>query len=209
MNLCVKICGVTRPGDVESAVAAGADAVGFVLYERSPRFVPLERLRELTALVPPGVLRVGVVVNAPLQRVLRAAAAGGLDVIQFHGDESDALLAGFAAARVWRAVRLESGANVEAAARCPAERLVVDAGDGALRGGTGKVCDWSLAAELARRRPVLLAGGLTPANVAGAVRQVRPWGVDVSSGVEAAPGVKDSDLVREFVAAARAAAAAL
>ncbi len=209
MNLCVKICGVTRPGDVESAVAAGADAVGFVLYERSPRFVPLERLRELTALVPPGVLRVGVVVNAPLQRVLRAAAAGGLDVIQFHGDESDALLVGFAAARVWRAVRLESGANVETAARCPAERLVVDAGDGALRGGTGKVCDWSLAAELARRRPVLLAGGLTPANVAGAVRQVRPWGVDVSSGVEAAPGVKDSDLVREFVAAARAAAAAL
>jgi phosphoribosylanthranilate isomerase len=208
VNLCVKICGLTRAGDVEQAVAAGADAVGFVLYERSPRHVPVERLAELACRVPAGVLRVGVVVNAPAEQVLRAVAAGGLHAIQFHGDEPDALVAGFAAARAWRAVGLRSEADVEAALRSPAERLVIDAVGAAGRGGTGQVCNWGLAAALARRRPALLAGGLRPENVAEAVRQVRPWGVDVSSGVEITPGVKDAQRLRDFIAAARAAASA-
>lgn len=206
MILCVKICGLTRLEDVDAAVAAGADAVGFVLYERSKRYVPPARLAGLTARVPPGVLRVGVVVNATPEALVAAVAEGRLDVIQFHGDETVAGIAAFGAARAWQAVGLSGPADVERALRSPAERLVVDAAGAPERGGTGRLCDWSLAADLAQRRPVVLAGGLHPANVADAVRRVRPWGVDVSSGVEMAPGVKDPVRMRDFVATARAAA---
>ena len=199
----VKICGLCRPLDVTCAVAAGADCVGFVLYEKSPRYVSGARLAALSALVPPGVLRVGVVVNATPEAVAEAVATGQLDVIQFHGDETDHEVAAFRLASAWRVVRLQVLADVEHAALTPGAVLVVDAGGAAGRGGTGQVCDWALAALLARRRQVLLAGGLRPENVAEAVRQVQPWGVDVSSGVEAAPGIKDHDRVRRFVAAAR------
>jgi len=206
MTLCVKICGLTRPEDVAAAVAAGADAVGFVLYERSRRYVSLARLAGLTAGVPAGVLRIGVVVNAAPERVGQAVAAGGLHVIQFHGDETRAMVAEFTAARAWQAVSLNTLADIEVAMPSPAERLVVDASGTADHGGTGRLCDWSLAATLARRRPVLLAGGLTPGNVADGVCQVRPWGVDVSTGVEIIPGIKDAGRLRDFVAAAREAA---
>jgi phosphoribosylanthranilate isomerase len=209
MTVCIKICGLTRPEDVECALAAGADCVGFVLYERSPRCVPVEGLAELAACVPPGILRVGVVVNAAPELVLRAVAIGRLGVVQFHGDESGARVAAFTAARAWRAVGLRSAADVEDAVRLPADRLVVDAVGGAGRGGTGQLCDWALAAALARRRPVLLAGGLRPDNVGAAVRRVRPWGIDVSSGVERAPGIKDAQRLSDFIAAARAAAASV
>ena len=204
VKLRVKICGLCRSEDVACAVAAGADCVGFVLYEKSPRYVCAERLAELAALVPPGVLRVGVVVNATPEAVAVAVAAGHLDVIQFHGDEADDMVAAFSLARAWRVVSLRQPADVECAARLSGEGLVVDAGNAVSRGGTGQVCDWALAALLAQRRRVLLAGGLRPENVAAAVRQVQPWGVDVSSGVESAPGIKDHDRVRRFVAAARA-----
>jgi phosphoribosylanthranilate isomerase len=204
MTPCVKICGLCRPEDVACAVAAGADCVGFVLYAKSPRYVSRERLAALAALVPAGVLRVGVVVNASATAVAEAVAAGHLDVIQFHGDEADREVAAFRLARAWRVVSLQEPADVERAAGLPGEVLVVDASSAAGRGGTGRVCDWTLAAHLAQRRRILLAGGLRPENVAEALRQVQPWGVDVSSGVEAAPGSKDHDRVRRFVAAARA-----
>ena len=199
----IKICGLCRPADVTCAVAAGADCVGFVLYAKSPRYVAVECLAELTALVPPGILRVGVVVNAAPALVAEAVAAGRLDVIQFHGDEADDEVSAFRLASAWRVVSLSVPADVERALRLPGEVLVVDAGSAAGRGGTGRLCDWALAAQLAQRRRVLLAGGLRPENVAAAVRQVRPWGVDVSSGVEAAPGQKDPERLRRFVAAAR------
>jgi phosphoribosylanthranilate isomerase len=203
MTPCVKICGLCRPEDVLCAVAAGADCVGFVLYEKSPRYVSPERLGALAALVPAGVQRVGVVVNATPEAVAEAVRVGRLDVIQFHGDETDLEVAAFRLASAWRVVNLHVAAEVERAALMPGAALVVDAGSAAGRGGTGAVCDWALAARLARRRRVLLAGGLRPENVAEALRQVQPWGVDVSSGVEAAPGIKDHDRVRRFVAAAR------
>jgi phosphoribosylanthranilate isomerase len=205
MTPCVKICGLCREEDVACAVAAGADCVGFVLYDKSPRCVSSARLAALTALVPPGVVRVGVVVNASPEALAEAVRVGRLDVIQFHGDEADETVAAFSLARAWRVVRLGSPAAVELAALMPGEVLVADAGGAAGRGGTGTLCDWTQAAGLARRRRVLLAGGLRPENVAEAVRQVQPWGVDVSSGVEVAPGIKDHDRVRRFVAAARSA----
>lgn len=203
MISCVKICGLCRAEDVAVAVAAGADCVGFVLYEKSPRYVSIERLAALADLVPAGIRRVGVVVNAAAATVAQAVARGRLDVIQFHGDEADRDVAAFRLAEAWRAVSLREPADVERAAGLAGTVLVVDGGGTAGRGGTGTLCDWDLAARLARQRRVLLAGGLRPENVADAVRQVQPWGVDVSSGVEAAPGVKDPELVRRFVAAAR------
>jgi phosphoribosylanthranilate isomerase len=209
MTPCVKICGLCRPEDVLCAVAAGADCVGFVLYEKSPRYVSPERLGALAALVPAGVQRVGVVVNATPAAVAEAVRVGRLDVIQFHGDETDLEVAAFHLASAWRVVNLHEAAEVERAVLTPGAALVVDVGGAAGRGGTGTVCDWALAAQLAQRRRVLLAGGLRPENVAEALRQVQPWGVDVSSGVEAAPGIKDHDRVRRFVAAARGSARAL
>jgi len=206
MTLCVKICGLTRLEDVRCAVAAGADCVGFVLYERSPRYVSPEQLRCLATGVPPGIRRVGVVVNASPEQLQEAVAAGGLDVIQFHGDESAAYLRAFRLASVWQAVGLRSVADVELAATSPAEVLVADAVGQATRGGTGATCDWALAARLAEHRRILLAGGLRPETVAAAVARVRPFGVDVSSGVESSPGIKDHDRVRRFIAAARHAA---
>jgi len=207
MTVCVKICGLTRLEDVRCAVAAGADYVGFVLYERSPRYVPLEVLRRLAAAVPPTVRRVGVVVNADPAQLAQAVTAGRLDVIQFHGDETADVLRSFRLATVWQAVALRAAADVAAAADSPAEVLVADAAGHTARGGTGQVCDWTLAAQLAGRRRMLLAGGLRPETVAEAVERVRPYGVDVSSGVESSPGVKDHDRVRRFIAAAKEAAA--
>ncbi|MBN2452433.1 MAG: phosphoribosylanthranilate isomerase [Lentisphaeria bacterium] len=207
MTLLVKICGLTRPEDVRLAVEAGADALGFVLVPTSPRFVKAASLPGLTAAVPEGVLKVGVVVHATAAEVAEAVRLGGLDVIQFHGDEEPSRLAAFRLATAWKAVTLRRAADVEAAVPLPAAVLVADAGTASMRGGTGRTCDWSLAAALARRRRTLLAGGLTLDNVAAAIAAVRPHGVDVSSGLEAAPGIKDPTRLREFIHRARAAAA--
>jgi phosphoribosylanthranilate isomerase len=189
--MLVKICGITRLEDAEAAVACGAGALGFVFWPRSPRFVDPFRARAIVAALPPLVAMVGVFVNQPAEYINGVAGMVGLTAVQLHGDER----AAFAHA-MRRPVIKAIGLGDEGAARIADEwpervTLLLDAHDRERRGGTGRTIDWTKAASLAARRRVLLSGGLTPENAADAVRRVRPFGIDVSSGVEASPGVKD------------------
>jgi phosphoribosylanthranilate isomerase len=200
----IKICGLTRVDDVAAAVAAGAWAVGFVLWPGSPRAVTPEQVRRLTDGVPKHVRRVGVTVNASVEEVLRWRDAAGLTTIQLHGDEDPApfLAAGL---DLIKAVSLQDEADVLRAAALPPEvQVLVDAHDPTRRGGTGERADWTLARTLAGQRPVLLAGGLRPGNVPEAIRVVAPWGIDVSSGVERAPGIKDHEAITALFTTTRA-----
>lgn len=219
-RLWVKVCGIRDAEAAAAAVAAGADAVGFVFAPGPRRVTPREAAR-IAAALPGGVARVGVFVGAGERQILEAAERAGLTHVQLHGAVPPGLPAGLRrqGLRVLRVLRLppaSAGAGDPEALEREAARLAADGEPGEpvladtahprLHGGTGRVGDWRLAAALARRLPLVLAGGLTPDNVAEAVRAVRPWGVDVSSGVERAPGVKDPERVARFVAAARAAA---
>jgi phosphoribosylanthranilate isomerase len=196
-----KICGITRLTDALHAVQHGATAVGFVFWPRSPRYLTPERAAEIIRELPGTVTAVGVFVNQPVDEIGRIASAAGITAIQLHGDEPPAYASALAWP-VWRAVSL-TATNGELA-DWPAETTVLlDAHDPERRGGTGSLIDWRQAAAIASRRRVVLAGGLTPENVQEAIETVRPFGVDVSSGVEEAPGVKDFDKVARFLERAR------
>jgi phosphoribosylanthranilate isomerase len=214
----VKICGLTNFDDALAAAEAGADLLGFIFYENSPRNVDARTVAAISnALrnVPPATFHVslrtvGVFVNPSLEQVVRTLDYCGLDLAQLHGEEAPELLAALPG-RAFKALRprneVEAASQADLFARFgPAggPDLLVDAYHPALRGGAGRTGDWQLAAGLASQHRLLLAGGLTPDNVAAAIAQVHPWGVDVASGVEATPGRKDHDRVRAFVAAARA-----
>ena len=198
----IKICGLTREGDVDAAVGAGADAVGFVLYPKSPRFVAPERAAALARRLPPFVTPVLLFVNADGETVRRALDAVPTALAQFHGDETCAQCE--AAARPYlRAARMAPGVDLlDFAARFPtASGLLLDAHVEGYGGG-GKAFDWSLIPPDVPA-PVVLSGGLSAANVIDGVRSVRPWAVDVSSGVESAKGIKDAALMRRFCEAVR------
>ena len=190
--MIVKICGITRLEDAEAAVAAGAAAIGFIFWPQSPRFIDPHRARTIAAALPPFVTPVGVFVNQPIDYVNGVASLVRLGAVQLHGDETPAFAAG-AAAPVMKAVTVDS---LDAAVWPARVRLLLDVHDPIARGGTGRTVDWSAAADLAAGREILLAGGLTPDNVADAVARVRPFGIDVSSGVERAPGIKDHQRLR-------------
>ncbi|NOQ52422.1 MAG: phosphoribosylanthranilate isomerase [Desulfuromonadaceae bacterium] len=201
-NTRVKICGITNLEDALQAVEAGADALGFVFYHRSPRFVTPREVQKIIAELPPFVTTVGLFVNEPLLRIRRTMAAARLDVVQLHGDESpeDCLIEPL---RVIKALRIKNAASLEGAARYQVSALLLDAWSDEHYGGTGLSFDWQLVRRLTGKRPLILAGGLTPENVVDAVRQVKPYAVDVSSGVEAAPGKKDHQKVAEFICRVR------
>ncbi|OEU73071.1 MAG: N-(5'-phosphoribosyl)anthranilate isomerase [Desulfuromonadales bacterium C00003093] len=201
-NTRVKICGITNVEDALQAVEAGADALGFVFYHRSPRFVTPREVQKIIAELPPFVTTVGLFVNEPLPRIRRTMAAARLDVVQLHGDESpeDCLIEPL---RVIKALRIKDAASLEGAARYQVSALLLDAWSDEHYGGTGLSFDWQLVRRLTGKRPLILAGGLTPENVVAAVRQVKPYAVDVSSGVEAAPGKKDHRKVAEFICRVR------
>lgn len=202
MNTRIKICGLTREEDVDAAVAAGADAIGFVFYPASPRYVVPQRAAELARRIPPFVDTVGLFVNAPAEAVRAVCAAVPLNLLQFHGDEDAVYCRQFA--KPWlRAARVRPGLDlVEFARSFPDARgLLLDAFvDG--YGGGGHVFDWTL---IPPDLPgfLVLSGGLTAANVGDAIRRVRPVAVDVSSGVEASKGIKDHQKIAAFVAAVR------
>lgn len=200
MRVFVKICGITCAEDFAAVTALRPDAVGFVFWPGSTRCVAPEVVGRWTA--PPGILKVGVFVDSPPDEVARVVRAAGLDVVQLHGEEKVADYRGIAA-RTWKAVHLDAGEAVQVPE--DADAVLIDRYEAGMPGGTGKVCDWTRAAAFTRAVacPVLLAGGLTPANVAEAVGRVRPWGVDVSSGVEQAPGRKDIGNVERFIACCR------
>jgi phosphoribosylanthranilate isomerase len=198
----VKICGVTTVADAALAVRAGADAIGLNFYERSPRVVSAARARRIVASLPPFVWAVGVFVNHSAQRINRLAREVGLHVVQLHGDEPESLLPRLQFP-VFRALHVGVGRLAVSSFR-GASALVLDAAQPGYGGG-GRTFDWSRAKDLAARRAVLLAGGLTPDNVAAAIAAVRPLGVDVASGVESRPGTKDPRAVAAFVRAVRSA----
>lgn len=201
MPLRVKICGITRSDDALLAARLGADALGFNFWAGSKRHLTPLAAREIVRRLPPLVTAVGVFVNPTRDEVLRAVDVAGITVVQLHGDESPALCAALPVA-VWKAIRVSGPAALAALASYEVQGFLLDAPAPGYGGG-GVAFDWALAAEVAAELPVLLAGGLTPENVAEAVRTVKPWGVDVASGVESAPGQKDPEKLRRFLAAAK------
>ena len=198
----IKICGVRREVDVEAAVEAGADAIGLVFHPASPRHLAMARAAELVRRLPPFVTPVGLFVNAEPPEVEAALAAIPPLVLQFHGDETPGYCVRFGRPYL-KAVRMGAGVDLLDSARrfASAQALLLDAHVEGYGGG-GKVFDWSLVpADVAR--PVVLSGGLHAGNVISGIQQLRPWAVDVSSGVESARGVKDADLIRRFCEAVR------
>jgi phosphoribosylanthranilate isomerase len=203
MSIRVKICGITNLADAQVAVAAGADALGFIFYDRSPRFVPAKTAAEISRALPPFALRAGVFVNPSAELVLRAIGECGLSLLQFHGDEPPAFCTQFGLMSM-KAFRIRDAGSLKALPEYRTDAWLLDAYVSDALGGTGEKFNWDLALEAQKLgKPIFLAGGLTPENVAEAIRKVNPFGVDVSSGVESAPGKKDHAKVRAFIKAAK------
>lgn len=200
----VKICGITRAEDARLAAELGAWAVGFVFWEGSPRYLAPERAREIVETLPAFVTPIGVFVDQPREHVESVARHVRLGAVQLHGSESEDY-ARELGVRAIKALAVPDALAALAAGAWRGATVLLDTMDPERRGGTGRPVDWTAAAAVAAARPVLLAGGIRPDNVGEAVRLVRPAGIDVSSGVERAPGVKDSALMRALFAAVSAA----
>lgn len=202
----VKICGITRLEDARAAIAAGADALGFVFYPPSPRYIAPENAAAIIRELPPFVATVGLVVNPLREEVLHLLAAVPLSLLQFHGEESNEFCAQFQ--RPWikaLAIKPESDVVAMMAAHSGASGLLLDAWHPDLKGGTGQTFDWKHFPSTTQK-PLILAGGLNPGNVADAIRTTRPYAVDVSGGVELSKGIKSAELINAFVAAVNAGA---
>ena len=202
----VKICGICRVEDGRAAAAAGASAIGIVFWPSSPRAVDADTARAIVAGLPVGVPAIGVFVNQPVDEINEMVRHAGLFGVQLHGDEPLDIIPRIKRPVV-RAMSLRALASLDEVP--PQVTLLLDAHDPARRGGTGQTIDWKRAREVAARRPVVLAGGLTPENVAGAIAVVRPYAVDVSSGVERSPREKDHARIDAFVRAVRTADGAM
>ena len=203
MRTRVKICGITSPGDAQAAARLGADAIGLVFYAPSPRHVTVEQARAIATSVPPFVARVALFVNPTVEVVAEVIDGVGIDLLQFHGEEAPDFCAQFGIPYL-KAVRVRKGLNL---LEClspfrGAAGWLLDAYRPDYYGGTGETFDWDVI-PAGLERPVVLSGGLTVDNVAAAVRRVRPWAVDVSSGVEATKGVKDADRMAAFIEGVR------
>ena len=201
----VKICGITSEGDALAAVELGATHIGFVFHEASPRCVTIAIAAQISQRLPKGITKVGVFVNQRVDVVQSTMRAAGLDVAQLHGDETPEVCRA-SAQRFWKALRANPGCDrdamlADAVTFTGCECVLVDAKADLRLGGTGQLSDWQLATALGTKVNVVLAGGLNASNVADAIKAVRPWGVDVSSGVEARPGIKDKDKMAALFAA--------
>lgn len=199
-----KICGITRIEDALAAVAAGADAIGFVFYAKSPRAVTAVQARAIIAALPPFVTTVGLFVNASACELNETLDAVPLDLLQFHGDETSEQCEGYHRPYI-KALRVKAGDDIAGAcnAYASASGILLDAYVEGVPGGTGQAFDWSLIPQ-GLSRPIILAGGLTVDNVVQAIDQVRPYAVDVSGGVEKSKGIKDHDKIRAFMRSVRA-----
>lgn len=200
----VKICGITREEDALAAAEAGADAIGLVFYAKSSRNITIEQAKRIVAGLPPFVVSVGLFVNPAAAEVEAVIRQVGLDLLQFHGDESPGFCQGFSRPYI-KALRMKPGvdAAVFATSHPAARGLLLDAWEQDSYGGTGKTFDWQRIKPLAGASRIILAGGLSPANVAEAITTVRPWAVDVSSGVEQAPGIKSAERIHSFISEVR------
>ena len=199
----VKVCGMTSLKDALFAVEGGADAVGFIFYKKSPRSVTMKTVREIVLELPPFVDTVGVFVDETAEQINKIADYCNLDIIQLHGDESPTFCKKIRR-KVIKAFRIKDMQSVKKLSSFQVSGFLLDTFSENLHGGTGKVFDWNLALPAKKFGPVIMAGGLTPNNVQQAVRQIRPYGVDVCSGVESEPGIKDHKKVRAFLKNANA-----
>ena len=200
MSVKLKICGLTNAADVQAAIDAGADFLGFILYPMSPRFVSPAKARELIKKIPRKIRKVGVFVNSPPNQIIELMEFCGFDIAQLHGEESAADALEIGSERVWKAMALNTADDIKHAAAFPAAAILADSIGPVQRGGTGKKCDWRLAAEAAKQLKLILAGGINPENVVEAVKAVKPFAVDVCSGVEASRGIKDHRKILELAA---------
>jgi phosphoribosylanthranilate isomerase len=200
MPVRVKICGITNQADADAAVEAGADALGFILYERSPRYISPAAIADISRHLPPFLPRVAVAVNPTLAQIEDIERTALFEVWQLHGEEPPALCAGLARRRRVKAFHLQPDFNWSQIQDYNVEGFLLDT-PSAQYGGTGQTFDWSLARQFQQHtsRPLILSGGLNPENVASAVEQVHPYAVDVSSGVEVRPGQKDHHKLRDFI----------
>ncbi|KFE55730.1 phosphoribosylanthranilate isomerase [Pseudomonas syringae] len=196
-----KICGITRIEDALAAVEAGADAIGFVFYPKSPRAVTVQQARAIIAALPPFISTVGLFVNASRCELNEMLDAVPLDLLQFHGDETPEQCEGYHRPFI-KALRVQAGDDIAASCRLysKASGILLDTFVSGVPGGTGETFDWALIPD-GLEKPIILAGGLTSANVAQAIAQVRPYAVDVSGGVEKSKGIKDHDKIRAFMSA--------
>ena len=198
----VKICGITNPEDAHAAVTAGADALGFVFYEKSPRCINPVAAANIISTLPPFVQTVGLFVNEDTEKINWTAEFCGLDIVQLHGDETpeDCLEV---KRRVVKAFRIQNIISIDPLKNYQVAGFLLDAWSPDTYGGTGRTFNWELAEAAKQYGPVILAGGLAPENIAEAIRVVNPYAVDVSSGVESALGKKDAEKVREFIKLAK------
>lgn len=198
----VKICGITSAGDAFLAVDSGADALGFVFYEKSPRNIDPEAAARIAAALPPFVSKVGVFVDCPLDVVRQIVSFCNLDLAQLHGLESPEFCRALFP-RAIKAFRIQGHKTLEIIEEYRTSAYLLDAYNPGVVGGTGETFDWEIARTVSAARRIILAGGLTPSNVSRAVALVKPYGVDVSTGVESSPGKKDAELVQAFIRMAK------
>ena len=203
MQVKVKICGITRLEDALVAADAGADALGFIFYQKSPRYIPIQTARNISQELPPWIARVGVFVNESEQTIRQIAEISQLTAIQLHGNESPEFCQRFSVP-VIKAFRVQNENTLSELELFTVSAWLLDSYVPGQLGGTGEVFNWQWARQAKDKgRPVILAGGLTPQNIADAVETVQPYGVDVSSGVESTPGIKDHAMVRDFIGNAK------
>ena len=198
----VKICGTTSLKDAFLAVENGADAIGFIFYKMSPRNISQKEAKEIILQLPPFIETVGVFVNETSDKINRIAEQCKLNSIQLHGEESPALCRRVKR-KVIKAFRVKNADSLKSIASYDVSGFLLDSYNGGSKGGTGQVFDWNLALRVKKQGPVILAGGLNPYNVFTAIHRVKPYGVDVCSGVENSPGIKDHEKIREFIKSVR------
>ena len=195
--MIVKICGITNLDDANMAADLGADALGFIFVPSSPRYIPPEKAAAITAHLPESLVRVGVFVNAGRREILETVEKAGVNCLQLHGDESPDDVKDFTLP-VWKAFRISDRFDPQALDAYSAEAYLLDTFSPDSYGGTGRTFDWNIARRLNTDRKIILSGGLNPENIARAVEHIRPYGVDVNSGVEQQPGKKNAELLRRL-----------
>ena len=199
----VKICGITNKEDALYAVECGADALGFIFYEKSPRYIEPDNAKTIIAALPPFVTTVGVFVNKDFNDIRDITLLTGVTVVQLHGDESPSYC-NLVEGKLIKAIRVKNDSSIEGLKKYDVDTFLLDSFDKNSFGGSGLTFDWKLAEKAKQYGKIILAGGLTPDNVEEAVKKVAPYGVDVNSGVEKKPGIKNKNKVKEFIIRSKA-----
>lgn len=199
----IKICGITNATDAQLAAKFGADALGFNFYAESPRYISPERARAIIASLPPFICPVGIFVDEPPETIQMVCESCGIYTVQLHGNEPPETVGKLRAFQVIKAIRVQSERDLNQLRRYDVDGFVLDTYMPNMKGGTGVKFNWELAKSVTHTYPVILAGGLTPENVQDAIRTVRPYGVDVCTGVESKPGKKDRERLKKFILLAR------